>query len=297
MQLRPSPCCPPQAEIYLTVTVDQLKFCNIARPLQNDNLEDRPVRPRLSRSSRGGKSTPAVIGEWSMERSSCTSSSRRATWHGSCEGCTRTGGGSGRRAAARTSEATSRAAKCCRRHTCMLLHARGASHACGAPHAAHACGAGGACSAPAKQANGDAAMCARAGACARAFGLLDVGAELFIRDCDGRLTARMKKHEGTARHAWACSRASRTRTGARGEGRDGEREAHNLTARRLSACPTATTRPAREEGGEAESGKGRRRQLRAVEVHSTDHGENAFRLWRSAGGPERGSCAQQALHF
>ena len=170
-----------------------------------------------------------------MERSSCTSSSRRATWHGSCEGCTRTGGGSGRRAAARTSEATSRAAKCCRRHTCMLLHARGASHACGAPHAAHACGAGGACSAPAKQANGDAAMCARAGACARAFGLLDVGAELFIRDCDGRLTARMKKHEGTARHAWACSCASRKRTGARGEGKDGEREAHNLAARRLSA--------------------------------------------------------------
>ena len=160
----------------------------------------------------------------------------------------------------------------------MLLHARGASHACGAPHAAHACGAGGACSAPAKQANGDAAMCARAGACARAFGLLDVGAELFIRDCDGRLTARMKKHEGTARHAWACSCASRKRTGARGEGRDGEREAHNLTARRLSACPTATTRPAREEGGEAESGKGRRRQLRAVEDHSTDHGENRFRL-------------------
>ena len=58
----------------------------------------------------------------------------------------------------------------------------------------------------------------------------------------------------------------------------GEREAHNLTARRLSACLTATTRPAREEGGEAESGKGRRRQLRAVEVHSTDHGENRFRL-------------------
>ena len=98
---------------------------------------------------------------------------------------------------------------------------------------------------------------------------LDVGAELFIRDCDGRLTARMKKHEGTARHAWACSCASRKRTGARGEGRDGEREAHNLTARRLSAWPTATTRPAREEGGEAESGKGRRRQLRAIEDHST----------------------------
>ena len=151
----------------------------------------------------------------------------------------------------------------------MLLHACGASHACGAPHAAHACGAGGACSAPAKQANGDAAMCARAGACARAFGPLDVGAELYIRDCDGRLTARMKKHEGTARHAWACSCASRKRTGARGEGRDGEREAHNLTARRLSAWPTATTRPAREEGGEAKSGKGRRRQLRAIEDHST----------------------------